>query len=334
MGYYKEQYTLRKFDKKKPTKTPTQSSSGKFPTLEEKKEEEIRKYQQYLRSRAGNYKSIYTHPTIIKYFIDNNKLSTLAFYYKLKQHYKNSIVQRWNPNRISKRCSVSHYVASTYSKKLVNEGLACWETTKKGTHLRLKSMRQIYFLTTDRTDHEIGWVEIPVTYKSRINNIKDYLRNVLTYKLVKGQRYLSQLKLDNLKLARSESGEIEENPDGLNEAKIRKILKVRQRNPENLGNSVLMGSVVGMRRLGHIIGLSHYGASKFLSRLRKEGKIKTSVCYRFVKKVEGLTKPEEYAEVFSDYPGWFYRTRMGKIGVIFGTEINYSTTQDYPRQPS
>ena len=263
------------------------------------------------KQNKPNYKSIYTHPDIIKYFAQKN-LTTLAFYYKLKQHYKNSVIKQWNPNKIGKRCKVSHYMASKYSKLLIKEGLACWETGRKGTHLRLKSMKEILFITDD--SYKKGWVEIPITYKNRINEIKDLLRNVVTYKLVKNQQYLINLKKDNLRLNQ------DENCDDYD--RVKKILKIRKENPDFLDHSLLSDSIVGMRRLGETIGLSHSGASRFLDRLRKKGKITTKISFRLVKNV-GLIKPEEFTEKFKDYPGWFYRTKMGNIGVIFGTQIQY-----------
>jgi hypothetical protein len=263
-----------------------------------------------LFSYKPNYKPIYTHPKIIEYFVQKNNISVLAFYYKLKQHYKNSVVYNWNANKVAKRCGVSHPTSSKYSKQLVEYELAEW--TKKG-HLRLKSMKKIFYDLLDTKYHK-GWVEIKVSYNTKLRQIIDILREVSTRKLLSNQEFYDKMKVDYQMLAWDEP---------LSEGRIKQIERHKRENSEEFEKPPLYGTIVGMRRLGREVGLSHYGASKFLERLRKRKLVKTSVEYRYAEEIERFSTVEEYSAYFEDYPGWFYRCRNGRIGVIYGTRIEF-----------
>ncbi len=329
MGYHNELHLINKG--KDPTNrkrnNPWQPKSN-LPTLEEKKAEEEKERNRLFEILRPKFKPIYTHPDIIEYFMERN-ISILAFYYKLKQHYKNSTIYNWNPNKIKNRCEVSYYVASKYSKLLVEHGLAKFIQTKKGEHLFLFSMKKIYFKLISEK-YRKGWVELNIKYKQSIPMIKDGLRNVITYKTVKDQEYWVNIQIDNLSLD-------QENPSSkISIKRAKQIERLRQRYPEKFDRkSVALSNVIGMRRLGQKLGLSHSGANNFLKRMKKDGVVKTQTWFRLAKEVKGLTKPEEYAEYFADYPGWFYRTRFGRIGVIFGTNITYysnTTTPPYVKE--
>jgi hypothetical protein len=172
----------------------------------------------------------------------------------------------------------------------------------------------------------VGWIEIDIKYTNKIKTISDELRNLLTYKLISDQQYLSKMK-DNYK---GLTGRSDATPK-----ELKKFDKKLKRDGQDI--DVLFWTnryFVGMRSLGRLLNMSHYGARKFLSRLEKRGVVKTRPYIRDVRKVEGLNSPEEYAKKFHHIPGHFYRGASGKIRVNFGTQIIYTQNNSNQNQSS
>ena len=235
---------------------------------------------------------------------NHDELKAFALYLKLKTRFKNGIVYKYSPNKISTLFNVSEYHTRKLIKILLNDlQLIEKYEYKKETRIRLKSFRVM-------KDSKFVEKEIHINMKDSLDTAVTKLRfTFLRYEIFDKQQYIKDTYTNLKKL-----------PSEIDYNQLKKAMRKLKQNGYDLSENVSVQIYSGYRKMARYIGMSISSIKSILNKLLK---------WHYVKKIRPFI--EKVANM--SYSDFVNVKRYESIGCNYfyknGSLYNYRGTLIY-----